>query len=83
MFVLPTKMSQLIKSRKAVTTAPCPIPPPSISVAIAPAYMEPIPINSVVAVDAVVPQSSQALASSASSVALPAVKPGVVTVALA
>ncbi|TQD80016.1 hypothetical protein C1H46_034429 [Malus baccata] len=64
-------MSQLIRSRKAVTTAPCSIPPPPTSATTAPVEMEPRPVNLINAADAVAPQVSQVSASSASSVAIP------------
>ncbi|TQE11007.1 hypothetical protein C1H46_003422 [Malus baccata] len=38
-------MSQLIRSRKAVTTTPCPNPPPSTAAAAAPTKMDPRLVN--------------------------------------
>ncbi|RXH67876.1 hypothetical protein DVH24_028023 [Malus domestica] len=61
-------MSQLIRSQKSVTTTLCLIPPPSISAATALADMDPRPVD---ATNAIAPQPSHALASLASSVALP------------
>ncbi|KAB2631175.1 hypothetical protein D8674_008694 [Pyrus ussuriensis x Pyrus communis] len=63
-------MSHLIKSHKAVMTAPCSIPLPPTSAATTPTEMDPKPVNLVDPVDSVGPQVSQAPASSTSSVVL-------------
>ncbi|CAN6689673.1 unnamed protein product [Malus baccata var. baccata] len=62
-------MSELIRSRKAVTTAPHSIPPPPTAAATAPAEMDPRPTNSL---DPIGPRVFQVPASSTSSVVLPA-----------
>ncbi|TQD92681.1 hypothetical protein C1H46_021674 [Malus baccata] len=63
-------MSQLIKSRKEVTTAPRSIPLPPTATTTAPVEMDPKPANSLDPVDPIGPQVSQVPTSSASSVAL-------------
>ncbi|RXH74061.1 hypothetical protein DVH24_021241 [Malus domestica] len=62
------QMSHLIRSHKAVTTAPHSIPPPPTSTTTAHVEMDPKPVNLVDPVDSLI---SQASASSTSSVALP------------
>ncbi|RXH97098.1 hypothetical protein DVH24_035766 [Malus domestica] len=61
---------RLIRSHKAVTTAPRSIHLPLTSATTAPAEMDPMPVNSIDPIDLVGPQVSQASTSSASSVVL-------------
>ncbi|RXH79840.1 hypothetical protein DVH24_040987 [Malus domestica] len=63
-------MSQLIRSHKAVTTAPRSMPPPPIAAATTPAEMDPRLANLLDPVDLVRPRVPQTPASSASLMAL-------------